>query len=106
MHPLRIARWNNATIPGWMIDAETCAQMFAGEPTIGLAALTELRSSLDSRRPGSFERRRHRGNQPSVGPDSQQQPESEFSLGGSCMNRRNNAEGHAGGAAARDPYGA
>jgi hypothetical protein len=34
---------------GLSVDAETCAQMSAGEPTIGLAALAELRSFLDSR---------------------------------------------------------
>ncbi len=29
-----------------MMDADVCAQMSAGEPAIGLAALTELRSFL------------------------------------------------------------
>jgi hypothetical protein len=37
-----------ATIPGWMTDAETCAQMSAGEPAIGLASLAELGSLLDT----------------------------------------------------------
>jgi hypothetical protein len=30
-----------------MTDAETCAQMPAGEPSISLTALAELRSFLD-----------------------------------------------------------
>jgi hypothetical protein len=31
-----------------MTDADVCAQMSLGEPTIGLAALAELRGFLDS----------------------------------------------------------
>jgi hypothetical protein len=31
-----------------MTDADVCAQMSLGEPIVGLAALTELRSFLDS----------------------------------------------------------
>ena len=37
-----------ATIPGWMMDAETCAQMSVGEPTISVPALAQLRSFLDT----------------------------------------------------------
>lgn len=37
-----------ATIPVWMTDADLCAQMSVGEPTISLPALAELRAFLDS----------------------------------------------------------
>ncbi len=66
-----------ATIPAWMTDAETCAQMSAGEPSIGLAALAELRSFLDSRLQDRPNDAGIAGAQPSVGSDSQSPPESE-----------------------------
>src|SRR6266851_9643128 len=37
-----------ASIPAWMMDADVCAQMSAGEPAISLAALAQLRSFLDT----------------------------------------------------------
>ena len=60
-----------------MTDAETCAQMSAGEPSISLAALAELRSFLDT----WFRERPNgagiAGARPSLGSDSRQQSESE-----------------------------
>jgi hypothetical protein len=66
-----------ATIPAWMTDAETCAQMSAGEPAIGLAALVELRSFLDSRLRDRPIDAGIAGSQPSVGSDPQPARESE-----------------------------
>jgi len=59
-----------ASIPAWMTDGETCAQISAGEPSIGLAALAELRAFLDFRlqdRPNDA----GIAGEPSVGSDSQ-----------------------------------
>jgi hypothetical protein len=66
-----------ATIPGWMMDAETCAQMSVGEPTISVPALAQLRSFLDTWLRDHPNAAGIADTQPSVGPDSQQQPESE-----------------------------
>ena len=60
-----------------MMDAETCAQMSVGEPTIGVPALAQLRSFLDTWLRDHPNAAGSAGAEPSVGPDSQQQPESE-----------------------------
>lgn len=66
-----------AAIPGWMMAAETCAQMSVGEPTIGVPALAQSRSFLDTWLRDHPNAAGSAGAELSVGPDSQQQPESE-----------------------------
>jgi hypothetical protein len=37
-----------ASIPGWMTNADICARMSEGDPTISLDALTQLRPLIDT----------------------------------------------------------